>query len=165
MTLIEGIKSWAFSVCAAAVCGAVMNMLLPEGSEKRIFKTVLCLFMLCSILSPILSMDFSALSTETDFKENRAQTEGITEELLAFSANEAENTIINDTAAALAEKGITADNISVEVNILPDGSINISRFVITADEADAEKIRSTVYEHTGLLPEIEYKGENDNGYG
>ncbi len=165
MTLIEGIKSWAFSVCAAAVCGAVMNMLLPEGSEKRIFKTVLCLFMLCSILSPILSMDFSALSTETDFKENRAQTEGITEELLAFSANEAENTIINDTAAALAEKGITADNISVEVNILPDGSINISRFVITVSGGNPEEIKSIAEKRTGLLPEIEYGGENENGEG
>ncbi len=165
MTLIEGIKSWAFSVCAAAICGAVMNMLLPEGSEKRIFKTVLCLFMLCSILSPILSMDFSALSTETDFKENRAQTEGITEELLAFSANEAENTIINDTAAALAEKGIAADNISVEVNILPDGSINISRFVITVSGDNPEEIKSIAEKRIGLLPEIECVGENENGEG
>lgn len=165
MTLIEGIKSWAFSVCAAAICGAVMNMLLPEGSEKRIFKTVLCLFMLCSILSPILSMDFSALSTEADFKENRAQTEGITEELLAFSANEAENTIIDDTVAALAEKGIAADNISVEVNILPDGSINISRFVITVSGGNPEEIKSIAEKRTGLLPEIEYGGENENGEG
>ena len=46
MTFIEGIRNWAFAVCAAAICGAVMNMLLPDGSEKRIFKTVLCLFML-----------------------------------------------------------------------------------------------------------------------
>ena len=31
MTFIEGIRNWAFAVCAAAICGAVMNMLLPDG--------------------------------------------------------------------------------------------------------------------------------------
>ena len=84
---MDGIRSWAFAVCAAAVCAAVMNMLLPQGSEKRIFKTVLSLFMLCSILSPILSTDFSALSTEYEFGESRAQND-ITGELLSLSADE-----------------------------------------------------------------------------
>ena len=31
MTFIEGIRNWAFAVCAAAICGAVMNMLLPDA--------------------------------------------------------------------------------------------------------------------------------------
>ena len=87
---MDGIRSWAFAVCAAAVCAAVMNMLLPQGSEKRIFKTVLSLFMLCSILSPILSTDFSTLSTEYEFGESRAQND-ITGELLSLSADEIKN--------------------------------------------------------------------------
>lgn len=165
MTIIEGVKNWAFAVCAAAVCGAVMNMLLPEGSEKRIFKTVLSLFMLCSILSPILSTDFSALSTEKYFDENRAQTEDITEELLSLSAEEIEAAIINDTAKALEEKGFAADNISAEVNILPDGSINISRFSVLISEGNPEEIKKIAEQKTGLSPEIKYLGEMKNGEG
>ena len=164
MTLMESIQSWAFAVCAAAVCGAVMNMLLPDGSEKRIFKTVLCLFMLCSILSPILSTDFSDLSTEFDFGESRAQTD-ITGELLSLSAEEVQSTIISDAAAALREKGITADNISVLVNISPDGSINISRFSVLISEGNPNEIKKIVEQKTGLSPEIEYRGENENGEG
>ena len=86
MTFIEGIRNWAFAVCAAAICGAVMNMLLPDGSEKRIFKTVLCLFMLCSIISPVIGMNFSDLSTEFDFKNSCAQSGDTTEEFLSLSA-------------------------------------------------------------------------------
>ena len=164
MTLMESIQNWAFAVCAAAICGAVMNMLLPEGSEKRIFKTVLCLFMLCSILSPILSTDFSDLSTELDFGESRAQSD-ITGELLSLSAEEVQNAIISDTAAALREKGVAADNISAEVNISPDGSINISRFSILISGGNPDEIKKIVEQKTGLLPEIEYLGERENGEG
>lgn len=35
VTLMDGIRSWAFAVCAAAVCAAVMNMLLPQGSKAH----------------------------------------------------------------------------------------------------------------------------------
>mgnify|MGYP002524391022 CR=1 FL=1 len=165
MTLMESIQSWAFAVCAAAVCGAVMNMLLPDGSEKRIFKTVLCLFMLCSILSPILSTDFSDLSTELDFGESSAQNGNITGELLSLSAEEVQSTIISDAAAALREKGIAADNISAEVNISPDGSINISRFSVAVSSGNPDEIKKIVEQKTGLSPEIEYRGENENGEG
>lgn len=164
MTLMESIRNWAFAVCAAAVCGAVMNMLIPDGSEKRIFKTVLCLFMLCSILSPILSTDFSALSTEFNFGESRAQTD-ITNELLSLSAEEIQSAIISDTAAALREKGAAADNISAEVNISPDGSINISRFSVAISEGNPDEIKKIVEQKTGLSPEIEYLGERENGEG
>ncbi len=165
MTLMESIQNWAFAVCAAAVCGAVMNMLLPEGSEKRIFKTVLCLFMLCSILSPILSTDFSDLSTELDLGESRAQTSDITGELLSLSSEEVQSAIISDAAAALRENGIAADNISAEVNISPDGSINISRFSVAISSGNPDEIKKIVEQKTGLSPEIEYLGERENGEG
>lgn len=161
MTLMDGIRSWAFAVCAAAVCTAVMNMLLPQGSEKRIFKTVLSLFMLCSILSPILSTDFSALSTEYEFGESRAQND-ITGELLSLSADEIKNAIIRDAEEVLAEKGVSAENISVEVNILSDGSINISRFSLRIRGGNSEEIKQSIAQKTGLSPEIKYLGESEN---
>lgn len=161
MTLMDGIRSWAFAVCTAAVCAAVMNMLLPQGSEKRIFKTVLSLFMLCSILSPILSTDFSALSTEYEFGESRAQND-ITGELLSLSADEIKNAIIRDTEEVLAEKGVSAENISVEVNISPDGSINISRFSLRIRGENSEEIKQSIAQKTGLSPEIKYLGESEN---
>ncbi len=163
MTFIEGIRNWAFAVCAAAICGAVMNMLLPDGSEKHIFKTVLCLFMLCSIISPVIGIDFSDLSTEFDFKNSRAQSGDTTEEFLSLSAKEAENAIINDTAAALGEKGISVDNISARVNILPDGSININRFSVCISEGNPDEIKHIVERKTGISPEIEYTGEKKDG--
>lgn len=163
MTFIAELKNWALALCTAAICGAVMNMLLPEGSEKRIFKTVLCVFLLCSMLSPLMSLNFSGIEESLYIDEH--ENGDITEDLLALSAKQTEKALEDKAKAVLKEKDIDFDNIFAQVNISEDGSINISRFVITADEADAEKIRSTVYEHTGLLPEIEYKGENDNGYG
>lgn len=163
MTFIAELKNWALALCTAAIFGAVMNMLLPEGSEKRIFKTVLCVFLLCSMLSPLMSLNFSDIEESLYIDEH--ENGDITEDLLALSAKQTEKALEDKAKAVLEEKDIDFDNIFAQVNISEDGSINISRFVITADEADAEKIRSTVYEHTGLLPEIEYKGENDNGYG
>ena len=126
-------------------------------------KKMLCVFLLCSMLSPLMSLNFSDIEESLYIDEH--ENGDITEDLLALSAKQTEKALEDKAKAILEEKDIDFDNIFAQVNISEDGSINISRFVITADEADAEKIRSTVYEHTGLLPEIEYKGENDNGYG
>ena len=113
------------------------------------------------LIMVFLSTDFSALSTEYEFGESRAQND-ITGELLSLSADEIKNAIIRDTEEVLAEKGVSAENISVEVNISPDGSINISRFSLRIRGGNSEEIKQSIAQKTGLSPEIKYLGESEN---
>ena len=55
--MMENIRSWAFSLCVSAICGSLLNMLLPEGCGQKTFKAVLCIFLLCVILSPLKNME------------------------------------------------------------------------------------------------------------
>lgn len=163
MIFMENFKNWAFALCVASMCGAVLNMLLPDGSEKRIFKTVLCLFLLCTMLSPILSTDFSKFNVDFASDGNDAQMSTVTEKLLDVSAAGTKKAIINDTKEALAENGIASNNISVTVNISADGSISISGFSVSVVDGDADTIQKIVEKKTGLVPEIKYLGETNNG--
>lgn len=163
MTIIENFKSWTFALCTASMCGAILNMLLPDGSEKKIFKTVLCLFLLCTMFLPILSTDFSKFDVDFKIDDNGAQMSTVTEELLNFSAESAKEAIINDTKDILSENGIVPNNISLSVNISADGSINISGFYVSVANGDAENIQKIVEKRTGLVPEIQYLGETNDG--
>ena len=51
---MEGIKQWAFSVCAAMVACGLCQMLLPKAGMEKIFRMTVSIFFLCCLLSPIV---------------------------------------------------------------------------------------------------------------
>lgn len=157
---MENIKSWAFSVCCAAMVCGILNMVLPEGSGKKIFKSVLFVFFLCVVISPFSELEYSDVfslkgndynaandSEENDFNE-------ISEEYI-------ENEIIKSTEELLTEEGIESEKISVKVNISEDQSIDINSFlVVVFKSADKDELAQKIYNKTGIKPEIIVSGEN-----
>ena len=161
---METVKNWAFSVCAASICGAVLNMILPEGSAQKTYKAVFCVFFLCvlvSLLSELEIPDFDFFSKNIDKikEENISGNE--------FSENSAlmiENAVIADTEAILSEEGITAKDISIKINISENGGIDINKFILTLDFiADSDSLKEKIFQKTGIMPEIIISEENTNG--
>lgn len=152
---METVKSWAFSVCAASICGAVLNMILPEGSAQKTYKAVFCIFFLCVLIAPLSELkipDFDSLAESV----NETKTEDMTENEFSESYISAmEKAVIADTKAVLSENGITAKDISIKINISGDGGIDINKFTLTLDSAENPgAIGEKVYEKTGIMPEI-----------
>jgi hypothetical protein len=60
---MDGVKVWCLSVCFAAVVGTVIMMLTPSIEKNKILKAVISVFILSSVISPMIplvdSMDFS----------------------------------------------------------------------------------------------------------
>lgn len=152
---MEIVKNWAFSVCAASICGAVLNMILPEGSAQKTYKAVFCVFFLCVLIAPLSELkipDFDSLAESV----NETKTEDMTENEFSESYISAmEKAVIADTKAVLSENGITAKDISIKINISGDGGIDINKFTLTLGSAENPgAIREKVYEKTGIMPEI-----------
>ncbi len=154
---MEAVKNWAFSICAAAICGAVLNIVLPEGGAQKTYKTVLCVFFLSVLVSPLTQIEIPNFLEISDIEYNYTQ---ITEnEFTENSFEMIEEKILTDTKNLLREKGITPKDISVKVNISESGSIDINKFVLTLDE-NPFGLSQEIYQKIGITPEIIVSGEN-----
>lgn len=161
---MEIVRNWAFSICAASVCGAILNMILPEGSTQKTYKAVFCVFFLCVLISPLSEFeipDFEAITENID----KIESENI--ENNEFSENSVsiiEDAVIKDAQSILAEEGIAAKDISVKINISENGGIDINKFVLTLDSVcDLDLLKKKIFQKTGIMPEIIISEENANG--
>lgn len=157
---MDGIRSWAFSVCAASICGAVLNIILPEGSTQKIFKTVFCVFFLCCVISPLLKMNLFKDAVFSDISAEYGGDENFEESLYGSSAEMFQNEIKAKTRAVLKDAGVDFYDIYVGVNILKEGGIEINGFSISTNSDIPAEIKERIGNETGLIPEVKILGES-----
>ena len=157
---METFRNWAFSVCCAAIFGGILNFILPEGGTQKIYKTVFCVFFLCIILTPIADIDFSKFDIqETYFKSDELDLSE--NEFNNGSAEYIENEILSSTKEILKNENLNFEDISIKINILKDGSINISKFALTFNDIEnPDSLIEKIRQKTGIAPEIIISGEN-----
>ncbi len=158
---METVKNWAFSVCCASIFGGILNYILSDGGVQKIYKTVFCVFFLCILISPVSDIDFSKI---TDFKLSNMEQYKINFEENEFNQNSVEylkNEIFYSTKEILDNENLDFDDISIKINILEDGSINITKFALTFKNLeDPGSLIKKIQQKTGLAPEIIISGEN-----
>ena len=160
---MENIRNWAFSLCVSAICGSLLNMLLPEGSGQKTFKFVLCIFLLCVILSPLKDIDFPDYNN-IFIKSEYVAAKDDNNEFINRSEDFIEEQIKKDTSEILTEYGIDFKDIIVEVNILENQSIDITEFSLFLPKTkDTENIKSKIQEKIGISPEVIIMEEEEVG--
>lgn len=53
--MIEGLKNWAQGIVIAIIIGTILEMILPENNNKKYIKTVIGLYIVFTIISPVIS--------------------------------------------------------------------------------------------------------------
>lgn len=164
--MIAALQSWAISVCAAAVVGAVAHIALPEGSLQKVLKLTIQVFFLCCLLSPLVlkspelewDLALSASEAQSQAEQEARQMQEtfqrqVEEQFLQAVAPDIQN--------ALAENGISGTEISVNIHTDGSGSVFINELQITVPAAYSlheKKIREIVETQTGLTPVITWTG-------
>ena len=157
---MEEVKSWTFSVCCASIAGGMLNFLLPKGQTQTTYKTVFCIFFLCVIISPISDIKFP----DFNILKSNYYTENHFENIFSKDSAEClENEITALVKEILKNENVICNDILVKVNISDNGSIDITKFVLTFEKLEntdllAEKIGETL----GITPKIVILGENKN---
>ena len=68
--MISFISSWAQQIIFAVIIGVIIQMLLPEGKSKKYIKIVIGVYVLFSVISPVvgknIDMDFGNYSLEIE---------------------------------------------------------------------------------------------------
>ena len=66
--MIQWISSWASGIVVAVFLATLIEMLLPNGNNKKYVKTVIGIFVLFSIIAPIIdNISSTHISQEVDF--------------------------------------------------------------------------------------------------
>ena len=127
---MDGVRAWAIGLCAVAVAGAAMQLLIPNKGSGRVFRVLLTAFFLCAFTAPLLSwqgipkLDVSILPSEvqSDLLEDavdrqlRRQVSAAVEEIVG---------------GVLSSYGYTAKKVETTMDIAADGGIYITQVSVS----------------------------------
>ena len=146
---MQSIQSWATGLCAAALVCAVLRLIAPDAGSGKVFRLLLGAFFLSACLAPFgwdWSWQWPSLSLDPSDTPQQL-TQQVTEQL----AQQVRERVRQVTEQALTARGITADKITVSVDIGQDGSIYIDWVQVTLPRQHQGRIVAVRQELTQLL--------------
>jgi len=149
------IKSWLFSVCAAAIAAGVFKMLIPEGSNRRLLQMLTGVFMLSVIVTPLLGGVKPDLPP-TVLQEKDEGLSSLEETIRDRLLDTAEAAVKHKISAILLDQGIKNAKIIIKMDTGADKRISIKQIHIYIDQEDAAKTQSV---NDGIKQEFNMNAE------
>ena len=112
--MISFISSWAQQIIFAVIIGVIIQMLLPEGKSKKYIKIVIGVYVLFSVISPVVgkNIDIDLENYSLELETNTTINENNTED----SINEIYTTNLKqDIISKLQNKGYGCESVEIEV--------------------------------------------------
>lgn len=123
--MISWISSWAQGIIMAVIMGAIIEMILPEGNSKKYVKIVIGVYVLFTIISPVISKitgktiqvsDILELNKYIEETENNSKLYVTLDEDNSNNIKDIyESSLRNDIKAKIEAKGYNAKNIKLEI--------------------------------------------------
>lgn len=152
VNLISWISSWTETIVVAIIIASILEMILPEGKNKKYIKTIIGLYILFVIISPIISKftnkDFiNSIEYEKYFKDSDTK-QVISSEIEENNLNNIKSVFIqnlkNDLTMKLKEKGYMIINYDIEVDInVEENYGNVKYIKLTIDYLEKNKEENT----------------------
>lgn len=123
--MISWISSWAQGIIMAVIIGAIIEMILPEGNSKKYVKIIIGVYVLFTIISPVISKitgktiqvsDILELNKYIEETENNSKLYVTLDEDNSNNIKDIyESSLRNDIKAKIEAKGYNAKNIKLEI--------------------------------------------------
>lgn len=132
---MDEIKNWAFSLCCAAVGGALFSLLLPDSSVGKTGRFAVQVFMLCCLILPLNHLGSIPLVIPQIQIETTSRAENIQSTVNHQIETQTANALNRMAAEILDEHQIPYQKIETIVNTKQDGSISIEciRILLPSD--------------------------------
>ncbi len=124
--MIEWISRWAEQIVVAVIIATVIEMILPNGNNKKYVKVVIGIYILFTIISPIITKisGKNLIDLEFDYQnylENTDTYQAMSQNLSNNNDKNIEQIYIqnlrNDIKNKLLEKGYNAKTIEININL------------------------------------------------
>lgn len=131
--MIANINSWAQGIILAIIIATIIEIILPEGNNKKYVKTIIGIYVLFVIIHPLISIisnkkiDVNKIIDNTNYEFSKFGSNDITLETNAYIEQIYKQKIEEDIYKNLKEKGYNIDflNLYIEIEDEPNyGTIN-----------------------------------------
>ena len=140
--MINAMSSWAKSIILAVIVSTIIQMILPEGNNKKYIKTVIGLYILFTIISPIISKISGGNSTiEVSKYENYFNVESTTTASANVIDENLDNTYTSsikaDIKKRMKQKGYKVNSLDANIELKNEesyGTINSLKISLEREE-------------------------------
>ena len=124
--MINNISSWAEQVIIAVIIATIIEIILPKGNSKKYIKTIIGIYILYTIISPVLSfinggeikIDYSKYE---DYFTSAEEYKVLEKELNSVTAKSIEDTYTKELEKQikqdLEEMNLKLENISLHIDL------------------------------------------------
>ena len=113
--MVSFISSWAQQIIFAVIIGTILQMLIPEGKNKKYIKIVIGVYILFAVISPVIGKNI-----DLNLDEFNITLENTTTNLDETNQDEINNLYLTnlkqDIIAKLENKGYGCENTTIETN-------------------------------------------------
>lgn len=143
---MSSIQSASIIACICCIACSFISLVVPFGRMRKTVNLVLGLFVLCSMLIPIIGA-FSTEKITFDIDESTYTCSDYSTEYEKDVLNKTADNLVVAANNLLSQENINVDNIAVGIKKSASGSIYISRINIYINkslESDVDKIKSII---------------------
>lgn len=168
--MLSFINSWTSGIVVAVIIGSIIEMVLPENNNKKYIKTVVGLFVLFTIISPVIAkfaggIDLSSITKYEEYIET--STKPISTDVSLISDDEIERVykdkMRTDIETNLQQLGYEATNIQISIDTTEENYGNITEISlqVTLKEKGVETIKKVDINISGEEKKEEKLNEKD----
>lgn len=152
--MIAGISLWAKGIIIAIIVGIIIQMILPEGKNKKYIKVIIGIYTLFCIINPVIgkNIDLEKYGMEKYLDiESKKEVENVS----TYDSNVIgifKEKVITNIKSELKSKGYKSDSIELQV----DNDCNIKKIKIKEIyELKKEKEKDNIIEENEIKTNVE----------
>lgn len=152
--MMEDLRSWIFSLAAAAICLSVLQPLIPKGTIRAIFRVSSGLVLLVVALRPLLAFDPERLTLH--YSDYQAEMDRQIEEYRTDYEEELTDIIQQETGAYISEKAAemgVACNVQVIAEICGDVPVPTE---VVLDIPHHSELEAWIHTELAIGPEAQH---------
>lgn len=137
--MLEWFRSWATGIVIAVIIATIIEMILPNSTSKKYIKIIIGIFIVYTIISPVIGSfkgedlnNYIKVENYIQSNSNALQTNEVSDNAQSSIKKIYSQNLQNDLKTKLKEKGYISNNINISIS--NDDKYNIERIDIKVDE-------------------------------
>lgn len=170
--MINHINSWAQGIILAVIIATIIEIILPDGKNKKYVKVVIGIYILFVILYPLVSkkeIDIESIINYTNSQINKYETSNnIVIETNTYVEETYEEKISEDIKKNAKQKGYNIDSLKLYIETADDenygkiNSISMQISKINSQDKELKYEENSVNNEIAKVENVEIKISNSN---
>ncbi len=137
--MLEWFRSWATGIVIAVIIATIIEMILPNSTSKKYIKIIIGIFIVYTIISPVIGSfkgedlnNYIKVENYIQSNSNALKTNEVSDNAQSSIKKIYAQNLQNDLKTKLKEKGYISNNINISIS--NDDKYNIEKIDIKVDE-------------------------------